>query len=96
MHLTRNPDFATTLLDGAPANDGARTGSGAGNRRPSDAARQGHHVRASTPYRTVTSPRRRIGVDYVLIGRNRPGFQNRKAPENINVFRGFFGCGGRI
>ena len=33
-------------------------------------------------------------VDYVLILRNQPGFQNRKAPENINVFRGFLGCGG--
>ena len=40
--------------------------------------------------------RRTNGVDYVLIARNQPGFQNQKAPENVNVFRGFFGCGGRI
>ena len=96
MHLTPNSDFTTTLLDGAPANDGARTGSGAGNRPPPDVPRRRRRARASTLYRTVTSPRRRIGVDYVLIGQNQPGFQNRKAPENINVFRGFFGCGGRI
>ena len=35
-------------------------------------------------------------VDHVLIVQNQPEIENREAPENINVFRGFFGCGGSL
>ena len=35
-------------------------------------------------------------VDHVLTVQFCTGFQNRKAPENINVFGGLSGCGGRI
>ncbi|MDE0436536.1 MAG: hypothetical protein OXH92_21275 [Bryobacterales bacterium] len=96
MSLRRYSDFATTAPDQAPTNDGACTGSGAGDRQPAGGSRQRRRARASTLYRTVTNLRPCTGVDYVLIVQNRPKHQNRKAPENINVFRGFFGCGGRI
>ena len=98
VSLGLNPQAASTRStepDDTAATQSACTGSCVGG-RPKMSGDGTTPAPSNTHRGTVTIPLPHIGVDYVLIARNSGQIRNRKAPENINVFRGLFGCGGRI